>query len=301
MAYRAKSVIASWQAQSISTRILRAWLGITWIYGGWDKASDPSFLTPGTVNYIGNQINGFIEISPLGPLLKGSLEHATLAGWFILVAEFATGICTLLFILPRFAAFVGFATSVGLWLTVTFNVKPYFIASDTAYAVMWLSYFFVLYNSNKRIDINMDRRGAIRLGSVLALTAGFIGLGRLFPRNTVPASGGKKIVKLEVLPIGAAYPFKSASGVSAILFRTKNGVFAYSAVCTHQGCEVSYRKSSKRLECPCHQAAFDPFHNEGNPDEGAHVVVGPSGDSPSSIRPLPSVKVKIDGAYVVEI
>ena len=303
MAYRAKSVIASWQAQSISTRILRAWLGITWIYGGWDKASDPSFLTPGTVNYIGNQINGFIEISPLAPLLKSSLEHATLAGWFILVAEFATGICTLLFILPRFAALAGFLTSVGLWLTVTFHVKPYFIGSDTAYAVMWLAYFFVLYNNNKRIDINMDRRGAMRLGSVFAITAGFIGLGKLFPKHSLAStdsgkSGGKKIVKLEVLPVGAAYPFKRSSGETAILFRTKNGVFAYSTVCTHQGCEVFYRKQSKHLECPCHQAAFDPF---SSPDKGAVVVSGPSGADPNSIRPLPKVNVKIDGAYVVEV
>ncbi|MFM2103019.1 MAG: hypothetical protein RL740_106 [Actinomycetota bacterium] len=294
MAYRARSVIASWQSQSISARILRAWLGITWIYGGWDKASDPSFLTPGTVNYIGNQINGFIEISPIGPLLKGSLEYATLAGWFILVIEFATGICTLLFILPRFAALVGFGTSVGLWLTVTFNVRPYFIASDTAYAVMWLAYFFVLYSGNRRIDVNMDRRGLMRVGSVLALTAGFIGLGKLFPKGGAKPAGGKRIVKLEVLPIGASYSFKQSNGASAILFRTRNGVFAYSAVCTHQGCEVFYKKSSKHLECPCHQAAFDPF-------DGARVVTGPSGDGPNSIRPLPKVEVKIDGAYVVEI
>lgn len=294
MAYRAKSVIASWQTQSISTRILRLWLGVTWIYGGWDKASDPSFLTPGTVNYIGNQINGFIEISPLGPLLKSSLEHATLAGWFILILEFATGICTLLFILPRFTALVGFATSVGLWLTVTFHVKPYFIASDTAYAVMWLAYFFVLYAGNKRIDIDVDRRGVIRVGSVLAITAGFIGLGKLFPRQSAKATGGKRIVKLEVLPIGASYPFKKSTGESAILFRTKSGVFAYSTVCTHQGCEVFYRKQSKHLECPCHQAAFDPFN-------GAKVVAGPSGAATNSIRPLAKIEVKIDGAYVVEI
>ncbi len=294
MAYRAKSVIASWQSQSISTRILRAWLGITWIYGGWDKASDPSFLTPGTVNYIGNQINGFIEISPIGPLLKGSLEYATFAGWFILILEFATGLCTLLFILPRFAAFVGFATSVGLWLTVTFHVRPYFIASDTAYAVMWLAYFFVLYSSNKRIDINMDRRGAIRIGSVLAMTAGLIGLGKFFPRESAQAGGGKRIVKLEVLPIGAQYPFTRANGEAAVLFRTRAGVFAYSAICTHQGCEVKFSKKSQRLECPCHLAAFDPFQD-------AKVVVGPSNASTKSIRPLPKVDVKIDGAYVVEV
>jgi hypothetical protein len=31
------------------------------------------------------------------------------------------------------------------------------------------------------------------------------------------------------------------------------------------------------------------------------VVAGPSGDGPESIRPLPKIEVKVDGAYVVEI
>jgi len=287
MTYRPRSIVASWRSQSTSTRILRAWLGITWIYGGWDKASDPSFLTPGTVNYIGNQIAGFVDISPLGPLLNKSLEHATLIGWATIFAEFVTGIATLLFIAPRFFAFVGFSTSVGLWLTVTFHVKPYFIASDTAYAAMWLAYFFVLYNQNKRIDLNMERRGFLRLGSVFGITGGFIGLARLLPKASAAnkTTSGKKIVKLEVLPIGGQREFKSSNGQPAMVFRTKAGVFAYSLVCTHQGCTVSY--SGKKLACSCHGAEFDPFN-------GAKVTAGPAP------KPLRAIKVKISGAYVVE-
>ena len=289
MAYRPKSIVASWKTQSISTRILRLWLGVTWVYGGWDKATDPSFLTPGTVNYIGNQIRGFVQISPLGPILNRSLEHATLAGWFILIAEFATGIATLLFILPRFAALAGFATSVGLWLTVTFHVKPYFLGSDTAYAVMWLTYFFILYNGNKRIDINMDRRGILRLGSVFGLTGGFIGLGQIFSRKeSAKAATSKKIIKLESLPVGANYNFKASNGEPAMVFRTKTGVFAYSLICTHQGCTVAYSKGTKSLECPCHGAAYDPL-------KGAKVLRGPTQ------KPLAKVNVRISGAYVIEV
>ena len=287
MAYRPKSVVASWKAQSTSTKILRAWLGATWVYGGWDKASDPSFLTPGTVNYIGSQIAGFVKISPLGSLLSHSLEHATLIGWATLIAEFVTGLATLLFIAPRFFALVGFSTSVGLWLTVTFHVKPYFLGSDTAYAAMWLAYFFVLYNQNKRIDINMERRGFLRLGSVFGITGGFIGLGKLFPKAAAASTttSGKKIVKLEVLPIGSHREFKASSGEPAMVFRTKAGVFAYSLVCTHQGCTVGF--NGKQLACPCHGASFDPFN-------GAKVTGGPAP------KPLRSIKVKISGAYVVE-
>ena len=286
MSYRPKSVIASWKSQSPSTRLLRFWLGATWVYGGWDKASDPSFLTPGTVNYIGNQIRGTAEISPLAPLLNHSLEHATLVGIAVMVTEFATGLATLLFIAPRLFAFAGFATSVGLWLTVTFSVKPYFIASDTAYAVMWLAYFLVLYYQNKRITLNMERRGILRLGSLLGLSGGLIGLGQIFPKKEVAsAASGKKIVKLEVLPIGGNFKFKASNGEPAMVFRTKTGVFAYSLVCTHQGCTVGI--SGKKLVCPCHGAAFDPF-------KGAKPTAGPAQ------RPLSAIKVKVSGAYVVE-
>ena len=293
MAYRAKSVIASWKTQSVATRILRAWLGITWIYGGWNKATDPAFLDPAANNYIGNQIRGFIEISPLGSLLNSSLEHATLAGIFIMLAEFATGIATILFIVPRFAALVGFFTSVGLWLTVTFHVQPYFLGSDTAYAVMWLTYFFILHSGNRRVDLNMDRRGIMRVASVFGLSGGLIGLGKVFPVASADSEGkkgkessdSKKIVKLELLPVGGTFKFK-ANGNPAMVFRTKTGVFAYSLVCTHQGCVVDYSRGAKQFLCPCHGAAFDPFNN-------AKVLAGPAQ------RPLPKIKVKISGEYVI--
>lgn len=290
MAYRPKTVVASWKAQSVATRILRAWLGITWIYGGWNKATDPGFLDPAANNYIGNQIRGFIDISPLGSLLNSSLEHATLAGILIMFAEFATGLATILFIVPRFAAFVGFFTSVGLWLTVTFHVQPYFLGSDTAYAVMWLTYFFILHSVNRRVDLNMDRRGIMRLASVFGLSGGLIGIGKFFPSARADSEGkdgseSKKIVKLERLPVGGSFKFK-ANGAPAMLFRTKTGVFAYSLVCTHQGCVVDYSRGAKQLICPCHGAAYDPFNN-------AKVLNAPAP------RPLPKIKVKISGEYVI--
>lgn len=132
----------------------------------------------------------------------------------------------------------------------------------------------------------MERRGFLRLGSVFGLSGGLIGLAQFFPKNqTAVAASGKKIVKLEILPVGGNYKFKAANGEPAMVFRTKAGVFAYSLVCTHQGCTVDL--SGKQLMCPCHGATYDPF-------KGAKVTSGPAP------RALSSIKVKISGAYVVE-
>ncbi|MEZ5931289.1 MAG: Rieske (2Fe-2S) protein [Alphaproteobacteria bacterium] len=48
------------------------------------------------------------------------------------------------------------------------------------------------------------------------------------------------------------------------------GVVAYSAACTHQGCPVSFwKKKQQRLYCSCHGSQFDP-------KDGAKRVAGPA-------------------------
>lgn len=45
---------------------------------------------------------------------------------------------------------------------------------------------------------------------------------------------------------------------SAILVRTETGeLHAYGQKCTHLACPVYYERQHKRLECPCHEGAFD--------------------------------------------
>ena len=49
-----------------------------------------------------------------------------------------------------------------------------------------------------------------------------------------------------------------------------NGIVAYSAVCTHTGCDVSeWRDETKTLVCSCHDSAFDSR-------DGARVLGGPA-------------------------
>jgi Rieske Fe-S protein/uncharacterized membrane protein YphA (DoxX/SURF4 family) len=293
MAYRRmtqKSIADSWRAQSWAIRVLRAWLSITWIYAGWDKATDPGFLTKGSTGFIGDQLIGFSNNSPIGWLFNSLADHATAVGVFVIFSEFAVGIATLLWIAPTSAAFGGFLTSIILWLASTFYVSPFFLASNTAYAILWLVYFLTLVGNRRSVDVALDRRGAIRIGGLSLAAVGAALIGKTFARVTEESattiSGSSQIIELTKINIGQTHQFALSNGMPAILFRTKTGVFAYSATCTHQGCTVAYENSKKSLYCPCHGAEFDPFKN-------GDVITGPTRDG------LPTVKVKITGDWVV--
>ena len=98
------------------------------------------------------------------------------------------------------------------------------------------------------------------------------------------AAGGTAIASESEVAPGSAVKFKD-SGKPAVLVHLDNGDFvAYSAVCTHQGCDVAYQGGE--LACPCHGSVFDPA-------DGAAVVTGPA------TRPLPEIPIKVQGGEVV--
>ena len=288
-----RGVVSSWGSQNRASRLLRIFLGATFIYAGWDKASDPGFLTEGEPTYIGTQLAAFAANSPIGFLLNRILDQATYVGIFIMVAEFAVGIATLLWVAPATAAFGGLLISITLWLASSFYTTPYFLAGDSAYAVMWLAYLLLLIGNRRMPATNFQRRSVLRTAIVGALAAAATFAGRALPKSSASVKSstkakGKQIIKVADLPAGKTFNFvHSTQGVPAILFRTKAGVFAYSAICTHLGCTVAYKSSTKKLICPCHAAQFDPFAN-------AKVVAGPAE------RALDKVNVKISGTWVVE-
>jgi len=67
-----------------------------------------------------------------------------------------------------------------------------------------------------------------------------------------------------------------------------DGIVAYSAVCTHTGCDVSdWDAAAKVVVCSCHDSAFDPR-------EAARVLGGPAR------RRLPALPLKqVDGVLLV--
>jgi Rieske Fe-S protein len=63
--------------------------------------------------------------------------------------------------------------------------------------------------------------------------------------------------------------------------RAAEGVVAYSAVCTHAACDVTWWKpETKMLRCPCHESEFDP-------KASGHVSGGPAP------RRLPALPIDI--------
>ncbi len=97
------------------------------------------------------------------------------------------------------------------------------------------------------------------------------------------ASGGQAIARASEVQPGSAVKFENA-GNPAVLVHLQSGDFvAYSAVCTHQACEVAYRNG--QLACPCHGSVFDPANN-------GQVV------TPPAQRPLPEIPVEVRGGEV---
>ena len=61
--------------------------------------------------------------------------------------------------------------------------------------------------------------------------------------------------------------------------KVADGVIAYSAVCTHTGCDViNWDAGLLRMACPCHESQFDIY-------DGARVVGGPA-PRPLALLPL---------------
>jgi thiosulfate dehydrogenase [quinone] large subunit len=225
------------------------------------------------------------------------VEHATLFGWFVLFSEFAIGLAILIGVAMPLAAFGGASMSLILWLSSTWTVKPYFLGSDTAYLAMWIALLIaIMANKKEKVIPDLsDRRTIFKILAVGVGTAILPAIGSIFKKssnasatNTSNSSSatGVEIAKLSTLAVGSSLNFKTNDGVPAVLFRTKSGVFAYSRVCTHEGCSVSLDKQRNILACPCHGAEFDPSN-------GAKVLRGPAH------TPLAKISVNVSGDQIL--
>lgn len=294
---------------------LRLFLGLTFVYAGLQKITDPGFLQPGSTTYIGTQLQGFATHSPIGFLLDWlALPVPQLAGIGVIVAELVIGALVILGLATRSAAAAGALVSFVFFLTASWTVQPYFLGSDSIYTVAWITlaligdqgvlsarplFFTTTRSSGVKAPAATDlarRRLLIQIGGasvalvwVLALlprTRGSIAaISNASPSaapTPVASPTGTKIGTLADLQSQGSLTFSDpTSGDPSVAVSLPGGnVVAFDAVCTHAGCQVNYDSGQRLLVCPCHGAQFDPAH-------GAAVVTGPA---PTA---LPSIKVQV--------
>ena len=119
---------------------LRVFLGVTFVYAGIDKLVDPNFLQATGPGSIGAQLDAFVRVSPIGPLVHLFGQPFPVAiGLLIAVAEIAIGFGALSGLLFRLSAGGGFALSILFWLTASWATKPYYYGPDLPYALGWLT------------------------------------------------------------------------------------------------------------------------------------------------------------------
>jgi nitrite reductase/ring-hydroxylating ferredoxin subunit len=121
---------------------------------------------------------------------------------------------------------------------------------------------------------------ALTSAALFVGAAGFAGKAAIEARQT-PTFSPLKIEGSEALAPGSSLNFHYPSpNDSAILVRTLDGeLHAFGQKCTHLACPVYFERAHQRLECPCHDGAFDA--RTGN------VLYGPPP------RPLDPIKLEV--------
>lgn len=119
---------------------LRLFLGVTFVYAGLQKLTDPQYFNAAARGYIGQQITNFAHGSPLHDfLLNVAAPHAVLFGTLVAYGELAIGLGVLLGLLLRPAAFFGILVNLTFFLSADWHVYPYFYGSDLVYLFGWIT------------------------------------------------------------------------------------------------------------------------------------------------------------------
>lgn len=268
---------------------VRLFLGLTFIYGGIQKLSDPGFLHPGAPTYIGTQLHGFAHATPGGFLLRAfAIPHPALSGVGVALVEIAVGLLVTTGLLTRPAAAVGLALNLLLFLTNSWHTYPYFLGSDIVFVFAWLPFVLVgatrqptLERVLRRIasaqaearrppvrsssrgqarrripEPELTRRGAIGavLGTVAAATAAIAGVSVLLRGSYRPPRTLKASVQ----------PNTSASSASASASHT-TGARTTARPRTH-GLPAGAVKLGAATQLPPGQGATYTDPGDGQPD-----------------------------------
>jgi Rieske Fe-S protein len=130
--------------------------------------------------------------------------------------------------------------------------------------LLFLSYYSVIMEAGRREFIKKA------LSWVLAL----LGLGFLLPGLRILAPAGRQEKELVYFPLvdegevprsgvkKAELSFSAAGKerkARVFIVSSPEGMAVFSAVCSHLGCLVNYRKEKREFVCPCHGGRYDLF------------------------------------------
>ncbi len=134
---------SGWMTTRLAERFLlplRLFLGITFVYAGLQKLTDPQYFNRSAPGFIGKQIIGFAAGSPIHALLVNIvLPHAVFFGALVAFGELAIGIGTLLGLLLRPASFFGLLLNILFFLSASWRVHPYFYGADIVFVFCWIT------------------------------------------------------------------------------------------------------------------------------------------------------------------
>ncbi|MFJ6048294.1 TQO small subunit DoxD [Streptomyces sp. NPDC092307] len=116
---------------------LRLFLGVTFVYAGIDKLTDPAFLSASGDGSIGDLMRGVRDTSAVPAMVDMALHSPVGFAVALAIGEILVGLGALVGLLTRVAAVGGALIALSLWLTVSWAVTPYYYGNDLIYMIAW--------------------------------------------------------------------------------------------------------------------------------------------------------------------
>lgn len=117
--------------------LLRAFLGVTFVFAGLQKLANPAFFRSSDPTGIEAQMKAAQSTSPIGGLLGPAVHVAALLGIVIALGEIAVGLGTLVGFRSKIAARAGMLLSLMFFLTVSWSTTPYYYGADIVFLFAW--------------------------------------------------------------------------------------------------------------------------------------------------------------------
>ena len=140
-------------------------------------------------------------------------------------------------------------------------------------------------------DLVASRRGFLTflLAGSVALFLATVPFARRFLGHGKEGFPRVAVGRVADVPHGEARPFAyPGKNNAALLVHLPNGEWrAFEGTCTHLSCVVYWDPASKKLICPCHNAAFAA--------ETGTVLMGPPR------RPLPQIELSVEGDTIYAV